>query len=365
MKTAVSLFITALLIAVVVPVQASVCNVDLPAMDGSGFYGRATTIFGSISGVTPYANLEVNVRLNRAPSEDMVYEAWLVDTDSNYKLSLGAFDSNLFSGRRSLPAFSSTGPYDTLAISLEPANDSSPMPTKIIAQGNLPGDAVSAADFTRVAVLPPSEMFYRQLVMQRFNLTDDQITDLRVRGWGYSDIELIANAALKCNRSPGSIADMLAQGRSWSQIATDCNVTLVSLLEPMPIQAVAGYREEVPSTAVPPAGAVRVPIVYLRYPNGRAVVAQDMWDQLHKRGYSWQDVAAAANIAYLTGESMDNLLRMARIRGVTWRQMAIERGLNADRIMDVSLWPFSRNGEVEMMPPSPPSPPAMPSEIPY
>jgi len=354
--------VLAALLLVVVPAQADVYNVSLSGVGDSGISGTATTIAGNISGPTPYSNVEVNVSVNKMPSENMVYEGWLVDNDSNYKLSLGVFNGMRLSARQHLPKFGEDAPYDAIAVSREPANDTNPMPATVVAMGNLPGTKVSAADFTRIAILPADETFQRQLVMERYGLSSDQAMDFRMNGWSYSEIALAANAASQCNRPATEVASMLQQGRSWEQIAQTCNTSVAKLLEPVPSVAVAGFIAEARPGAAPPAGMVQVPVVYQRYANGRPIVTQDMWQSWRKRGYSWRDVAVAANIAAMTGENVDDLLRTVRVQGKTWRMMAFDRGLDADATLDVSGWPFSRNGEA--ITPMPPEQPAMPSAAP-
>ena len=349
------LALTAVLAALLVAAsaQATVLNVSLMPVGDSGVSGTATVIAGSISGATPYNNVEINASLNKMPSADMVYEGWLVDKDASYKLSIGAFNGMRLSARHKLVQFS---PYDAVAVSLEPANDTDPMPATIVAMGDLPGCSVSAANFSRIAVLPEDETFQRQIIMQRFGLTADQVTDLRMGGWGYSDIALVANAASRCNKPPSEVAGLLEQGQTWEQIAQACNTSVAMLLEPVPVQVVAGFRGEIRP------GMVQPLVVYRKYPNGRLIVTQDVWDYWHKRGYSWQDVATAANVAAMTGKEVDDLLTIARVQGKTWRQIAIERGLCAREVLDVSGWPFSRDKETALtMPPEVPSPMAPPS----
>lgn len=356
MKTTVSVLtlIVAALLAVA-PSYAAVNNVNLAAVGDSGITGMATTISGEIAGATPYYNVEVNMRLNMLPSANMSYEGWLVDNDSNYKLSLGAFNLMRLNASLQLPHFRANMPYDAIAVSLEPINDTNPMPATIIAMGNLPGSSVSAADFTRVAVLPADEMFQQQAIMDRFGLNTAQFTDLRMQGWGYSDIAVVANAASRANRSPIEIARMLSQGQSWDQIAIASDTTVAMLLQPTPLAAVAGYRAEVQPSTAPPAGMIQVPMFYKQLPNGRQIITQDYWNQLSKAGYSWKDVAVAANIASMTGDKVDDLLRMVRVQGMTWRQIAVDRALDMDKVMDVSGWPFGETAmEKTPMPSAPP-----------
>ena len=357
------MFVVTVLLLVVMPSCAVVCNVDLKDVGDSDITGMATTIAGKVAGATPYYNVEVNIRLNMMPSANMAYEGWLVDNDSNYKLSLGAFNRMRLNTSLRLPHFEDNSPYDTIAVSLETINDTNPMPTKIVAMGNMPGDVVSAANFTRVAVLPEDEMFQQQAIMDRFGLNDAQFTDLRMQGWSYSDIAVVANAASRANMSPIEVAGMLSQGQSWDQIAIASDTTVAMLLQPTPLEVVAGYRAEVQPSVAPPAGMIQVPLFYEQLPNGRQIITQDYWNQLSKAGYSWKDVAVAANVMAMTGDKVDDLLRMVRIQGMTWRQIAVDRALDMDKVMDVSGWPFGETAMEETRMPS--TEPMMPSGSAY
>lgn len=325
----------------------AVTNVSLQSVGQSDISGTATVITGNVSGTNPFVNTEINILLSKTPSANTIYEGWLVDNDNNYKLSLGAFSGDRLVFRQHLVQFT---PYDVIAVSAEPIAEWNPMPSVIVSTGNLPGTNVSATDFTRSAVLPQDEMFQQQIIMQRFGLTADQVRDLRMMAWSYPEIAVIANAAARCNKPIGDVANMLMQGQSWNQIASSCNTTVAQLLEPVPVQAVAGYVGEVRP------GAVQPMTVYRVFPNGRPVVTQQMWQDLHARGYTWQDVAVAANIAAVTGDDLDTLLRMRRIQGLTWTQIAMNRGVPVEKALDISQWPFSRNAEVTTTPTSPTAP---------
>jgi uncharacterized protein (DUF2062 family) len=322
-----------------------VYNVTLSPVGSSGINGSASTIAGMISGPNPYANVEINANMNVAPAANMVYEGWLVNTALNTRSSLGVFTGSTLSTRIRLTNFSASGPYNAIAVSLEPANSTNPLPTTIVAQGNLPGNAVAAANFPCMAVMPADEALQQQLIMQRYGLTAQQVATLRMQGWSYNDINLIANAAIRCNNSPSNIANMLAQGQSWNQIASTCNTTVATLMSPM-VVTVAGTQQQV-GTAAP----IVAPLIYYRtYGNGTPIVTAQVWEYWQRRGYTWQDVAVAANIASVTGEDIGTLLRMTKLQGFTWRQIALNRGIDPDVALDVSSWPFSRNGESTMYP---------------
>jgi hypothetical protein len=329
-----ALTIIVVLAMVSLPALAGVRNVNLVSTGAQGVAGSATVLSGEIGGMNPYFNVEFDASMSSPPPANMVYEAWLVDTQGNTNRYIGAFQGGMLNTREQFAHWAE--PWDSLAVSLEPAHNQNLTPTTIVSQGNFPGSDVSASNFMTMAVLPQDESFQRQLVMQRYSLTSDQVTSLRMQGCSYPQIALMANAATKCNNTAADISSMLMKGQSWDQIASSCNTTVASLLTPSPMVAVAGMRQEITPTVS------SLPLRYLSYPNGGPVISIQQWEMLNKQGFSWRDVAVAGNIAAQTGETPENLLRMVRIQGQTWRDIAIDRGLRPVSMMDVSQWPFTQ-----------------------
>jgi hypothetical protein len=88
---------------------------------------------------------------------------------------------------------------------------------------------------------------------------------------------------------------------------------------------------------------VVAPYTYYRmYPNCTPVLLQDQWLSYQRRGFSWIDVAIAANISSMTGDNIDNLLRQVRVSGNTWSQIVMNLGLDPAKVYDVSGWPWDR-----------------------
>ena len=332
MKKALTILIVLAIISL--PALASVRNVSLASSGTQGVSGNASILSGEIGGSNPYFNVEVNASVSCPPPANMVYEAWLVDTEGNTNRCIGTFQGGMLNVREQFAHWAE--PWDSLAVSLEPAHNQNLTPTTIVSQGNFPGSDVSASNFMTMAVLPQDESFQRQLVMQRYNLTSDQVTSLRMQGCSYPQIALMANAATKCNNTAADISSMLMKGQSWDQIASSCNTTVASLLTPAPMVAVAGMQQEITPTVS------SLPLRYLSYPNGGPVISIQQWEMLNQEGFSWRDVAIAGNIAAQTGETPENLLRMIRVQGQTWRDIAIDRGLKPVSMMDVSQWPFTQ-----------------------
>jgi len=336
-------FVILLMLLMVASVQAAgVNNITLTPTCTTGVSGTGTVIVGDVGGSNPYHNVEINVQLNKDPGKSMVYKGWLVSSKDNSKYSLGAFNGQRLNFRNKMVGVQPCNPYDSLVVSLEPANSVNTQPTSIIAKGCLPGTKVAAADFPGSAVLPMDEGFQRDYITKRFCMTASQFNSLRMMGWSSSDIAVIANAAGRCNKSPIDIACQLQQGQSWDQIAASCGTTAAQLLAPVPTQAVAGCRQQTPPAT--PTPIVSSALVYNRYANGRPVITQRDWITLRKYGFGWQDVAVAANIAALTGERVEPILRASLIQSETWQQIAFERNLFTKRIFDISCWPFSKDG---------------------
>lgn len=335
--------------------MAGVSNVTLSEVGDSGISGTATIITGQYAGTTPRTRVEFDARLNKMPSADMVYEAWLIDNESGMKQSLGILDGSMLSAGMTMRSFKAGSPWDVIAISSEPADDMNPMPAKIVAQGNLPGTMVSSADWATMAVMPANDMFQQQLAMQRWNVTSDQFATLRMDGLMYSDINLVLNIAARCGRTPMDVAtDYMMWGGDLNKLASSCNMTVAQLLTPMPMVAVAGSIQE-----YTPGTTMAIPNYYLMRPNGQMVVSRDDWMRYRRAGYTWEQVAMAANISQRTGVSVSHILKMNKVQGLGFSQIALNYGLRPTEVMDVSQWPWERGGGMETIVPVTPKP--MPS----
>ncbi|MCX6375316.1 MAG: hypothetical protein NTU88_04635 [Armatimonadetes bacterium] len=334
-------------------VAADVVNLDLSAVGATGVAGRSTTIYGTVGGSTPYTNIEINIKMAQPPPSGMTYQGWAIDSKSNATASIGAFVNDSLNSRYTAAGSMSQNPYDTLAVSLEPTKSKSTTPTTIVARGAwASGDSnVSASDFVKSSIFPVDECFQRQLVMQRYNLKDDQVTSLRMMGASYRDITLIANVAThlgKCPTDVMGVARLFMDGQTLDQIASANNTTVASLLSVGPGTAVAGSVQEIcpppPCPPKNPCNPVETLKYYRMYPNGLPIVTAKSWKAWQNSGYSWVDVAIAANIASRTGEPVDGLLRMVRIQGRLWTDILVERGLSQCGMLDVSTWPFDTKG---------------------
>ena len=72
-------------------------------------------------------DIRINTEFDAAPSEGTVYEGWLVDVDTGYKLSLGQFNeysNELFFSQEIVNPWI----YNVLVISEEPMGDTDPSP---------------------------------------------------------------------------------------------------------------------------------------------------------------------------------------------------------------------------------------------
>lgn len=334
-------------------VAADVVNMSLSPVGTSGVAGRSTTIYGTVGGPTPHTNIEINVKMAQAPPANMIYQAWAIDTKSNATVPIGAFNGDFLSSYYTAPGSMTASSSDTLAVSLEPLKGQSLTPTTIVARGTWSSGTsdVSASDFVKSSILPMDECFQRQLVMQRYNLKDDQVTSLRMMGFNYRDITLVANVAThlgKCPTDVMGVARMFMDGQTLDQIASSNNTSVASLLSVGPGTAVAGAVQEIcpppPCPPRKPCNPVETLKYYRMYPNGLPIVTEKTWKALKDSGYTWVDTAIAANIASRTGESVDSLLRMVRVQGRLWTDIIVERGLNQCGMLDVSAWPFDREG---------------------
>jgi len=72
-------------------------------------------------------DIRINTEFDATPSEGIVYEGWLVDVDTGYKLSLGQFNeqsNELFFSQEIVNPWI----YNVLVISEEPMGDTDPSP---------------------------------------------------------------------------------------------------------------------------------------------------------------------------------------------------------------------------------------------
>jgi hypothetical protein len=177
------------------------------------------------------------------------------------------------------------------------------------------------------------DTFNRAFAMQQFGLSDADITALRAQGFTWGDIYMTANLAQRSHQPISQIASLRSQGLSWVDIGNRYDVAVADLTTVYIIPGrVAGVAAQVPIVAGPTA-------IYNR--NGMVVLSDQDARLFEKMGYSWRDIAVATNIAKRTGESVDDLLRM-RDSGQSWRMISLQLGLNADNMMNVSDYPFTR-----------------------
>lgn len=105
---------------------------------------RNSTATGNVRIIANMNNNLYSVQINSTMSRvtfrtDRAYEAWLIDSNTNYNLSLGAFNGNRrgntnFNFQQNMVNFTI---YDKFAISEEPINDTNPAPSRIILQANI------------------------------------------------------------------------------------------------------------------------------------------------------------------------------------------------------------------------------------
>lgn len=323
-----------------IPALADVTNIGLSKVGANGVTGSATALTGSIDGSSPHTNVELNIKMSKAPPANMVYQVWMTDSKTNANSSIGSSTGTMFTARSSWAGSFANNPFNTILVSVEPANTVSVSPTTVVARGSwASGTAVTAANFPAAAVLPQDESFQRQSVMQRYHLTADQVNSLRMQGWSYNDITMMANAAAKCgNKTVADISNQLTQGQTWDQVAASCNTTVAELMNPTSTPGTVGAGAGMPMVA---------PFTYYRmYPNGAPVLTQSQWRGYQLRGYSWVDVAIAANIVSISGSgmTMDDLLRAIRIQGRTWNDIITEQGLDPNQVYNIAAWPWERVG---------------------
>ncbi|MEN6372115.1 MAG: hypothetical protein ABFD64_08905 [Armatimonadota bacterium] len=187
---------------------------------------------------------------------------------------------------------------------------------------------------------PEVEQFNLNLVTATFAVDSASVIALRQAGWAWSDIYMLAHIANQSNRPILEVANLRSQGLSYSNIGQHYNMTMAQLITPSVVQTrVAGFVGEYGYQ----------PIYYRTDLWGNPVLTRYDAERLSRMGYSWQNIAIAANISAETGASMSDILSWAD-RGYTWQQIARQYGVDPDKVMDVSKYPFSREPGVYTIP---------------
>ncbi|MDO8684493.1 MAG: hypothetical protein Q7N50_13545 [Armatimonadota bacterium] len=184
---------------------------------------------------------------------------------------------------------------------------------------------------------PEVESYNRSFVSQYFGLSSSQIDTLRMQGMNWADIYFAANLAARTNRPVSEIASLRMQGMSWSDIGGRYNVASSDLSRPFISPRVAGVTAMVMPSP-------QAPILSM---SGEPVLTPRDAQLYRKMGYDWRSIAIATNIALRTGDSVRDILRMTD-RGMTWPMVAREYGLDPKDVIDVSNYPYARNGEMMM-----------------
>ncbi len=332
--------ILSLLIAV--PSMCAVNSITLKPATELGLTGAATAISGSFGGATPHTRVEINAKLDMMPAADHVYEGWLVDSKNNVRQNLGVFRGDRLMSMISLTNWAPNSTWTSFEVSLEPANSTNQEPTTVVATGSLPGSTVSTDDFARVAILPPDETFQRQLVAQQFELTADQVINLRAMGLGYREITLAANISKQCKEPINQVAETyMKEGGDLEKVASAFKTSVMAMTTVAPFTAVAGSMQETGESYTLMSDEASSANTY---PTGMPVLSYDQWQNYSNLGYAWIDVAAAANIAARTKDNMDDLLRMAKVQGMFWHDIAVSQGVDSDRALDMGGWTWERKG---------------------
>ena len=179
------------------------------------------------------------------------------------------------------------------------------------------------------------EAFYTTLVTQCYSLAECDITALRAKGMSWSDICMVANAAVRTGQTVLQIAELRGQGMTWEQIAGKYNVAPSEITKPV------GMRSLAMVTPTPAGSGPMMPPMNVRDSSGNIIMTEDMADRWYRRGYDWLDVAVATNISLQTGVPVAEILIQLNA-GHTWRDLAYYFGVCPEVAFNVCNWPFPR-----------------------
>lgn len=184
---------------------------------------------------------------------------------------------------------------------------------------------------------PEVETFNTAFLSSYYGLSSAAISNLRAQGFTWGEINFISNVAARTQRPITEIAAWRMQGATWPEIASRYNVALTDITTPlMPTSRVAGFVGETTmmTSTMPP--------YYLTDRYGNPVLTPIDAQSFMQRGYDWRSIAVAANISARTGVPVGEILAMTD-RGMTFTQIALEYGLRPENVLDVSLYPYSRD----------------------
>jgi hypothetical protein len=185
---------------------------------------------------------------------------------------------------------------------------------------------------TTMVMAPEVDTFNTNLVMSLYSIDRPTINSLRQAGWSWGDIYLLANTAAQINQPIMTVANWRSQGMTYDQIASNNGLTPVALTSPFAVRTmVAGFVTEYGYQ----------PIYYLTNPWGTPVLTRYEAERFSNLGYTWQDIAVAANISAKTGHSIHDILSW-RDRGYTWQQIARQYSLDYNSVLEISMYPFVR-----------------------
>lgn len=185
---------------------------------------------------------------------------------------------------------------------------------------------------------PDVEAFNTNLAVSNFGVDRSSVIGLRQSGWSWGDILLMSNIANRSKQPLLTIANMRSTGMSYDAIGAKYNLTTYDITTPALIQTrVAGFVSEYGYQ----------PLYYKTDPWGNPVLTRFDAMRLSRMGYDWRDIAIAANVASMSGANINDVLAWTN-RGYTWQQIALEYGLDTNKIMDVSQYPFAKETSATM-----------------
>jgi hypothetical protein len=227
--------------------------------------------------------------------------------------------------------YANPAPAETPADTYTPATEASPTLNPSM-ETPVPAPATVVTSSNDPLVISTITQFYR--------IDPATVSRLQARGYTAGDFAMLGNISVRTGKPISEVSDLRAQGMSWDDIGRRYNVASADMMmAPMGMMVTPMMRQG------PVAGVTQEVIVGRPAPivdrDGQIILTERQAHGFMRQGYSWRDIAVAANISRETGMSVSDVLTMTT-RGLTWDVICRDLGLDPREMKDISYYPYSK-----------------------
>jgi len=182
-----------------------------------------------------------------------------------------------------------------------------------------------------VASVAEEDAFNMAFITTYYCINKDAVCRLRDAGWSWTSLYLLANISVRTGQTIESLAQMRADGMSWSQIASKLSMCQSDFTRPISRRTLACMP--CPPCAVgagpDPCAKPPCPTVSKDEENlfNQAFLAMyycipnTMLSKLRDAGWNWQSIYLLANVAARTSQPIETIAMM-RSNGMSWNDIA-------------------------------------------